>query len=85
MNYTLNILLLILEVERDSLLGRELVVHLLLLFFSLFSLTFFLIPQIRKLVIRLGVFETPDDRSSQTHIVPSNEEDIIRVQDDYGR
>jgi UDP-GlcNAc:undecaprenyl-phosphate/decaprenyl-phosphate GlcNAc-1-phosphate transferase len=64
----------LLFVETDhlaSLVGRELVVHLLLLFFSLFSLTFFLIPQIRKLVIRFGLFDAPGDRSSHTHIVPS--------------
>jgi UDP-GlcNAc:undecaprenyl-phosphate GlcNAc-1-phosphate transferase len=63
--------LFFLETELSSLLGRELVLHLIVVFFSLFSLTFFLIPQIRKLVIRLGLFDTPDNRSSHTYVVPS--------------
>jgi 1,4-dihydroxy-2-naphthoate octaprenyltransferase len=62
--------LLFVETELSSLLGRELVSHLIVIFFSLFFLAFFLISQIRKLVIRLGVFDTPDDRSSHTYIVP---------------
>lgn len=61
----------IVKAEISSLLGGELIVNLLVAFFLLFFLTFFLIPLIRKVTIRFGLYDTPDNRSSHSDIVPS--------------
>jgi UDP-GlcNAc:undecaprenyl-phosphate GlcNAc-1-phosphate transferase len=63
--------ILIVKAEFSSLLGSELMVNVLVAFFLLFSFALFLIPQIRKAVIRFGLYDTPVDRSSHSSIVPS--------------
>ena len=63
--------LLIVKAEISSLFGSQLIFNLLVAFFLLFSLTFILIPLIRKLTIRFGLFDIPDNRSSHSSIVPS--------------
>ena len=61
----------IVKAEISSLLGGELIVNLLVAFFLLFFLAFFLIPLIRKVTTRFGLYDTPGDRSSHSSIVPS--------------
>lgn len=61
----------IIKAELGSLLRADLWIKLIIVFFILFCLSFILIPLIRKLTIRFGLFDIPDNRSSHSRVVPS--------------
>lgn len=59
------------KAEFGFLLRADLWIKLIIVFFLLFCLSFILIPLIRKLTIRFGLFDIPDNRSSHSIVVPS--------------
>ncbi len=62
---------LTINAEISSVFVAESMVNIIVAFFLLFSLTFILIPQIRKITIRFGLFDTPVNRSSHLVAIPS--------------
>ena len=44
---------------------------LIYLFMGIFLLTFFLLPRIREVNLRLNIYDSPDDRSSHSKVVPT--------------
>ena len=62
---------LTINAEISAVFVAESMANIIVAFFLLFSLTFILIPQIRKITIRFGLFDTPVNRSSHLVAIPS--------------